>query len=145
VPTGQLVRFAICLTAFTFLAARQAAAQQPFVVDDAEIVPRGAWQVEANFEWDDVRPALHPTLHQSVFDVEVGYGVLPRLEVSAIVPMVSLRLDTATGTRSTSGIGDSAIGVKYRLTRNPDAANAFAVSLGVEVPTGSVGRGLGPA
>ena len=61
-------------------------AQQPFAVDDTDVTPRNAWQLEMNLEWDKLRLSARPDLSQTVFDAELGYGLAPRLEVSVDVP-----------------------------------------------------------
>ena len=131
----------------TCLSGTPVSAQQPFVVDDAEVTPRKAWQLEMNVEWDKLRLSARPNLSQTVFDAELGYGLAPRLEVSVDVPVIGLSVETPNsatgGNRRVAGIGDMAIAAKYRLTRSPDATHAFAASLSVEVPTGSHARGLG--
>jgi hypothetical protein len=121
-------------------------AQQPFVVDDAEVTPRHVWQLEMNLEWDKLRLSARPNWSQTVFDAELGYGLAPRLEVSVDVPVIGLSVETRdrpTGVNRVTGIGDVALAAKYRLTRNAEASHSFATSLSVELPTGSHARGLG--
>jgi hypothetical protein len=139
------VRFVPACLLLTGLIGAPAYAQQPFVVDDAEVTPRRAWQLEMNVEWDRLRLSARPNLSQTVFDVEAGYGLAPRLEVAVDVPVISLSVDprSTAETRHVTGIGDMAIAAKYRLTGDLDATHAFAASLSVELPTGSRRRGLG--
>jgi len=118
-------------------------AQQPFVVDDAEVTPRRAWQIELNLEWDKLRPSSRPIVSQTLLDAEVAFGIAPRLEVSVVAPLIALSVESPTSHERVTGIGDMAVAAKYRFTRDPRATHAFAASLSVEVPTGSRTRGLG--
>lgn len=141
------VRFVPAFILLTGLLGAPAFAQQPFVVDDAEVTPRRAWQLEMNLEWDKLRRSAQPDLWQTVFDAEVGYGLAQRLEVSVDVPVIALVREAPdrgiADRRRVAGIGDIAMAVKYRFTRDAEATHALAASLSVELPTGSHARGLG--
>jgi len=140
------VRLDPACVVFACLFGTPAFAQQPFVVDDAEVTPRNVWQLEMNLEWDKLRLSARPNRSQTVFDAELGYGLAPRLEVSVDVPVISLSVETPdrpAGLNRVTGIGDVALAAKYRLTRNAEATHSFAASLAVELPTGSRARGLG--
>jgi len=143
VPTGLRLRLSILLTAFTFVPASAALAQQPFRVDDAEVAPHKQWQLETNLEWDKLRASAAPYRWQAVADAEVDFGVAPRLQVSAVVPFMALARSDRFGRHTDIGLSDVSFGAKYRLTKNPTAATSYAVSLDVELPTGSHRRGLG--
>jgi hypothetical protein len=117
------------------------AAQQPFVGDDASLTDPGVWHVEVSNQIDRLRPSARPLVWQNLFESEVDVGLPGRLELSAIVPVLSLVADGQP--RSVSGIGDSAIGLKTRFTRDLAARHAFAGSLTIEFPTGDRARELG--
>ena len=119
------VRLVPACVLLTCLLGTPAFAQQPFVVDDAEVTPRRAWQLEMNLEWDKLRLSARPNLSQTVFDAELGYGLAPRLEVSVDVPVIGLAQSRPVDrgraeTGDVTGIGDMAIAAKYRLTRDAD-------------------------
>ena len=141
------VRFVLACVLLTGLLGAPAFAQQPFIVDDAEVTPRRSWHLEMNLEWDKLRLSARPDLWQTVFDVEVGYGLAQRLEVSIDVPVITLASEAPdrgiVDRRHVTGIGDTAMAVKYRFTRDAEATHAMAASLSVELPTGSRARGLG--
>lgn len=127
------------------LGAPPARAQQPFIVDDAEVTPSGAWHVELSSQIDLLRASAKPALWQHTLECEVDYGVASRLELAAIAPVLAIVSGTAGARRAIGGIGDSALGLKFRLTRDPAARHALAVSASLELPTGSRRRGLGSA
>jgi len=141
------VRSVPAIVLLTGLLSTPAFAQQPFVVDDAEVTPQRAWQLEMNLEWDKLRLSARPDLWQTVFDAELVYGLAPRVEVSVDVPLITLATEAPdrgiADSRRVTGIGDTAMAVKYRFTRDAQATHALAASLSVELPTGSRARGLG--
>jgi hypothetical protein len=120
-----------------------AGAQQPFFTDDAEVGPPGVWHVELSSQIDWLRPSAHPLAWQHLFENEVDLGLPGRLEVSGIVPVLTLAGDPAAGPRWTGGLADSGIGVKARFTESGDRRHALAGSVMVEFPTGDRARGLG--
>lgn len=122
---------------------RQAWAQQPFLVDDADVTRARGWHVELSSQVDVLRPAARPARWQNVFEWEMNYGVGGRVELAALVPVVSLVSDAAGGRASAHGIGDAMLAAKWRLTRDPAAKHATAVSAILEIPSGSRARGLG--
>lgn len=122
---------------------RPARAQQPFLVDDAEVTPGRGWHVELSSQVDVLRPAARPARWQNVFEWEVNYGAGGRVELAALLPVVSLVSDAAGGRTSAHGIGDATLAAKWRLTSDPAAAHALALSATLEVPSGSQRRGLG--
>jgi hypothetical protein len=67
-------------------------------------------------------------------------GVLPRLEVRVESMLLSIEPDEGRGQ---GGIGDSLLGVKYRLLDEGDAIPAVLGALTVRLPTGDEDRGLG--
>jgi hypothetical protein len=121
----------------------QARAQQPFLVDDADVTPARGWHVELSSQVDVLRPAARPARWQNVFEWEVNYGAGARVELAALLPVVSLVSDAAGGRTSAHGIGDATLAAKWRLTRDLAARHAAAVSAILEIPSGSRARGLG--
>lgn len=124
-------------------AALPAAAQQPFVVDDAEVTPPGRWHVEIASQLDGLRAAARPVRRQNAVEVEIVRGVVPRLELAAALPIVSLFGGAGGGWDDTSGVGDASLGAKLRLTRDPAARHAVAVNATLELPSGDRDRNLG--
>ncbi len=118
-------------------------AQQPFVVDDAEVTAPRIWHVELSTQVDLLRSTARPALWQTTTDVELDVGVAPRVELAVLVPLIGLVSETPDGRRLAAGIGDTSFGAKMRFTKSPDARHAFAGSVSIEVPSGDRQRELG--
>ena len=121
---------------------RPANAQQPFVVDDAEVTLRRAWHVEVSSQVDWLKREARPFRWQNTLEWELDYGLTDRVELSALLPVISLVSD-GPGSRTAVGIGDTSFGLKRRFTRDPLATHAYAGSLTVEFPSGARSRSLG--
>jgi hypothetical protein len=110
----------------------------PFVTDDPETVERGHFEIDAAAS-GTVRQGSHFGMLPGV---EVNYGLLDNLQVSAKVGMSFMH---ETGERTHYGFGDTELGVKYRFLTEDDAGwrpqVAFAPS--VTLPTGNQQLGLG--
>ena len=122
-----------------------ALAQQPFVVDDAEVAAKGVPHLEVSTQVDALKRSAHPAIWQNVFETEVALGLPGRLETGFLLPFISLVSDAGGGRRAVHGPGDSSLAVKWRLTRDPAARVSWAGSASLELPTGSARRGLGSA
>lgn len=70
----------------------------------------------------------------------LSLGVLPRLEVRIESMLLALEPDDGHGR---GGIGDSLVGLKYRLLDEGDARPGVLGALTVRLPTGAEDRGLG--
>jgi hypothetical protein len=110
----------------------------PFITDDPEPVDLEHWEVytfSAGALGSNDASGLGPAM-------EVNYGAAPNLQLHVIVP---LAFDAPAGSCTRLGLGDTELGVKYRLvTSGPDdwwpQVGVFPL---VEVPTGDAKRGLG--
>lgn len=120
-----------------------ARAQQPFIVDDAEVTPRRQWHVELSNQVDLLRRVARPARWQTVFEAELDVGVAPRVELAILVPVLGLKSTLPDGHRLAAGIGDVSFGAKTRFTKDVDARHAFAGSITLEIPTGDRDRELG--
>lgn len=123
--------------------ARPAWAQQPFVVDDADVTAPGIWHLEVSSQVDGLRRSARPARWQHALEWELDLGVTDRLEVGAVVPVISLVSDGAGGRVAAHGLGDSTLAAKYRFTRDAAARTSVAASVSLEMPTGSRARQLG--
>ena len=72
-----------------FGSATSAAAQQPFLVDDAEVASRRLWHLEVSSQVDVLRPSARPVRWQNVFEWEVNYRVGARIELAALLPLAA--------------------------------------------------------
>jgi len=124
--------------AFAVLLAPLAQAGPPFVTDDPEPVDLGHWEVygfsAGAIDRHDAS-GLGP-------GVEVNYGAAPNLQLHVIA---DLAYDVPAGAPSQMGVGDTELGVKYRLI-DPGESDWWpqvGIFPLVEIPTGDARRGLG--
>jgi len=118
------------------------AAQQPYIVDDAEVTAANIWHLEISNQVDLLRGNARPARWQNTLEWEVDYGLGHRLEVAWLFPVVSIVSDRPAPS-VVGGIGDTSFGLKYRFTSQSDALHSFAGSASLELPTGSRARQLG--
>lgn len=114
-----------------------ALAGPPFVTDDPEPVEEHAWEV--NYALTGV----HDSGGSAAFlpQVDANYGPLQGVQLH-MQPQAAYH--DANGARS-YGIGDTELGLKWRLTPDQSSEAAWMISVYplVEVPTGSAERKLG--
>jgi hypothetical protein len=138
------MRRALACVLFAALArATTASAQQPFVVDDAEVTPPRVWHLEVSNQVDWLRRSARPARWQDTLEWEVAYGMRRRLEIALLVPVIGLASDGPSGRFVAIGPGDSSLALKYRITSTSDDRHALAASMSLELPTGSRARQLG--
>jgi hypothetical protein len=109
----------------------------PFITDDPEPVDFRAWEINYGLTY----------LHAA----GVSAGSLPSLDINyGIYPGVQLHLQpqaayTRGGAARAYGIGDTEVGVKYRLTQKTEDKRAWMLAIYpmLELPTGSAKRALG--
>jgi hypothetical protein len=121
-------------------------AQLPFYTDDPAVTERGKWHFEFFNEFDSLQHRQYPNLRQNTANYKLNYGLPHNLEVDVDAPY--LAIFRAVGTPSSSGLGDTELGIKWNFHRaSPDShLPALGVSLYVEIPTGDsknqIGSGL---
>jgi hypothetical protein len=127
---------------------RSAAAQQPFVTDDAAVTAEGTWHFEFSDELDRLQPSARPARWQNTASFELAYGAGGRLETALEAPLITIESERAGhegGSDRVFGPGDVNLGFKYLLREERPTSRwpALAASLGFEIPTGDVERQLG--
>ena len=110
-------------------------AGRPLDTEDTSTVEPGKAEVEISGDF-----AHNPEDRAWLAKGVLSLGVVPRLEVR--IESMLLSLDPDDG-RSHGGIGDSLVGLKYRLLDEGDAIPAVLGALTVRLPTGDEDRGLG--
>jgi hypothetical protein len=118
--------------------AAPALAGPPFVTDDPEPDETGHWEVYAFSDGAfqrDAATGVGPS-------VEVNYGAAPEVQLHLIA---NLAYDAPHGGPAAYGLGDTELGVKYRLfdPGKDSALPQIGVFPLVELPSGSARRGLG--
>jgi hypothetical protein len=133
------------LFALMLLLAPLAVAQQPFTTDDADVTARGKFHFEFSNSYDLLQRSALPAVRQNTVSFEIGYGLLEGVEIGVEMPLITIFNARDTTPRRITGIGDTNLAVKYNFRREREGSRvpAFALSGNIEVPTGSVSRGLG--
>ncbi|HEY6490948.1 MAG: transporter [Terracidiphilus sp.] len=118
-------------------------AQMPFYTDDADVTDRRVLHFEFFNEYDGLQSSQYPNLNQNTANFKLNYGLPHNLELDVDVPYLGIY--RARGAQTSAGIGDTDMGVKWKLPSPSPAPHfpAFAASLYIEVPTGSVRQQLG--
>jgi hypothetical protein len=119
-------------------AARPALAGPPFLTDDPEPVDYGHWEVYG-FSTGAWRAAAATGFGPSL---EVNYGAIPDVQLHVIM---NGAYDAPAGQAGRVGLGDTELGVKYRLL-NPGEGDWWpeaGIFPAIQVPSGNARRGLG--
>jgi hypothetical protein len=131
------------LLPWAMLQSGPAAAQAPFYTDDTGVTEPGTLHVEAFDEIDALQSTQYPDFRQNTANLKVNVGLPNGFELDVDTPY--LTIDRTGAMRSSRGVGDTNLGVKWNL-REPSATSrvpAFAVSFYTEFPTGDSRQELG--
>lgn len=118
-------------------------AQMPFYTDNADVTDRGTVHFEFFNEFDGLQSAQYPNLRQNTFNYRVNYGLPQGLELDLDAPYLSIF--RAPGAQTSSGPGDTDMGIKwnFRKSAHPLSTPALSASLYIEFPTGDTRQELG--
>jgi hypothetical protein len=125
---------AVCLAATA--AAPVARAGPPFVTDDPEPVGYREFEIYLASQLEHIPEGWSGTAPQ----LEVNYGPLPNLQISATIPLAFSAPQHGT---THFGYGDTELGVKYRFVQEGDVLPQIAFFPRVDLPSGNDSRGLG--
>ncbi len=120
-------------------------AQQPFVTDDADVPPKGKFNLQIGNEYDILPRADYPALRQNTIGFEINYGVLKDLEVGFTVPFLGILSSRVVTPKNVFGISDSSLHVKYNFyqERPKSRLPAMAISGVIQFHTGDPSKDLG--
>jgi len=118
-------------------------AQLPFYTDDPAVTERGKWHFEFFNEFDALQHPQFPNLRQNTANYKLNYGLPHNLELDVDAPY--LAIFRTLGTPTSTGEGDTNLGVKWNFHKEPQASRlpALGASLYVEFPTGDSHQQLG--
>lgn len=108
----------------------------PYVTDDPETPARHGWEINVPYTRTVSRTVTTRTI--PLFDV--NYGYLENLQIKLEVPILSIDL---AGMGNATGLGDTLVGVKWRLIEEKPGSLQLAVYPQIGLPTGDSDRGLG--
>jgi hypothetical protein len=123
----------ICLS---FFLTTHAFAGPPFLTDDPEPVDYQHWEAYLFGLGDHTSTGYSLTAPS----VEVNYGVLPDTQLHLIVPVTTVG---GSGLPTTSGLGDTEFGIKYRFVHETNDWPQMGIFPMIEIPTGDADHGLG--
>ena len=131
------------LSLWVLVQPRPACAQAPFYTDDTGVADPGMLHVEASDEIDALQSMQYPDLRQNTAVLKTNVGLPHGLELDLDFPYIAI--DRASGTSSSRGIGDTNLGVKWRIREGSADSHrpALAVSFYTEFPTGDSRQNLG--
>jgi hypothetical protein len=143
--TGCNCKLLLALFALFLLSPSVAQAQLPFYTDDADTTDKGKLHFEFFDEHDLLQRALYPARRQNNANFTLNYGVTKRLELDVNAPLLTIFNAKTSPLGNLTGIGDTQLGVKYRLHDERDGSKlpAMALVFYVEAPTGSTSKQLG--
>lgn len=135
----------LCLLAgiALLLGAKPLAAQLPFYTDDPAVTEAGALHFEFFNEFDGLQSSEFPDLRQNTSNFKINYGLKHNLELDLDFPYLSIY--RAGGTSSSTGFGDTDLGIKWNFHKASPGSwvPALGSSLYIEFPTGNERKGLG--
>jgi hypothetical protein len=130
---------AACLV---LLLAGPAAAQTPFLTDDAAVAPSHGAHFEWSHEFASLSKADLPAQHQYTAVFDIKWGILPGVEFGFDIPLLQI---TGSTLDEAHGLGDLDFSAKAVLLEEKEgsARPSVAFSVAVELPTGDTNGGLG--
>jgi hypothetical protein len=141
------VRTTVFLTVllYTLLLSAAAAAQTPFVTDDADVTETGKVHLEFLNEYDVLQRSAEPSLRQNTTLVSVTVGVHKNVEVGVEVPAIIIFNTADTFPRRPLGLSDVGANVKVKLKSEKQGSvlPALGFVFAVRFPTGNTARDLG--
>jgi hypothetical protein len=128
---------------WTFCLTAPLPAQLPFYTDDPAVTEPGKWHFEFFNEFDALQHPQYPNLRQNTANYKLNYGLPYNLELDADVPY--LAIFRALGTPTSTGAGDTNMGVKWNFHKESQGSRlpALGASLYIEFPTGDTRQQLG--
>src|SRR5438105_9446133 len=118
-------------------------AQLPFYTDDPATTERGKWHFEFFNEFDALQQPQFPNLRQNTANYKLNYGLPYNLELHVDAPY--LAIFRALGTPTSTGGGDTNLGVKWNFHKESQASRlpVLVASLYIEFSTCSCPQQLG--
>ena len=137
------VQIRLLLVALCALCAQRSLAQMPFYTDDTNVTEKNVLHFEFYNEYDGLQSSQFPNLNQNTANFKANYGLPHNLEFDVDVPY--LTINRTDGSQTSSGIGDTNLGIKWHILDSDDKTHrpAVATSFYTEFPTGNVQQELG--
>jgi hypothetical protein len=120
-----------------------AAAQQPFLTDDADVTERGRFQLEVSNQYSRLQRSSFPNLRQNAAVFQLHYGLLSNLEIGVDGPLLAIFNARGSTPRTALGFGDTNFTIKWNFRPEKPRSPALTVSIAIEAPTGDAEAQLG--
>jgi hypothetical protein len=117
-------------------------AQLPFYTDDPAVTGPFQWHFEFFNEFDGLQSAQFPSLRQNTANYKLNVGLPHGLEIDFDSPYLSIFRDLSAAPQTSSGIGDTNLGIKWNF-RKETTLPAMSASMYFEFPTGDTNQQLG--
>ncbi|MEI6502419.1 MAG: transporter, partial [Armatimonadota bacterium] len=127
---------AVVLGVVAVLVTGVAQAGPPYVTDDPETPEEGCWEVNTPYGFErsnGLEQVQEPLL-------DINYGYRSNLQLKLELPLLHV---SGPGQPSTTGVGGTWVGAKWRFAEQTANRPAIAVYPQLSLPTGDAGRGLG--
>jgi hypothetical protein len=120
-------------------------AQLPFYTDDPAVTEPGTWHFEFFNEFDVLQHPQFPNLRQNTANYKFNYGLPHNLEADIDSPYLAIFRALEGSPRTSTGIGDTNLGLKWNFHKAAPASRipAMSASLYIEFPTGDTNQQLG--
>jgi hypothetical protein len=134
---------AMTLLTMALVVSTPLSAQMPFATDDTGVTEPGTLHVEIFNEMDALQSKQYPDLRQNTANFKFNVGLPHHFELDLDAPYLAIY--RASGSRNSRGIGDTDMGVKWRMNEQSPSSTqpTFAVSFYTEFPTGNTRQELG--
>ena len=128
-----------------FVIAGTAAAQQPFITDDADTAPKGHFHFGFADEFDLLQRTSFPATKQNAAVFELEYGLLNGVEIGVSAPLLTIFNARGTDPLRPSGLGDTNFSLKYNFLKEREHSRlpAMTIVANLEFPTGNKNNGIG--
>jgi hypothetical protein len=123
------------LAAFSLVLGDVVHAGPPFVTDDPDVPPVGAWEIDIPYILE--RAPGSTTMDTPLFDLNFG---IPQMELNADIPIEVIHNERG-GTAA--GLSDIIFAVKWRFFGNENSPTELAIYPQISTPTGDYRQGLG--
>jgi hypothetical protein len=132
----------VLLLGFALSIAEPLLAQLPFYTDDPAVTEKGKWHFEFFNELDGLQ-LQYPNIRQNTANYKLNYGLPHNLELDFDTPYLAIM--RAVGARSSTGGGDTNVGVKWEFHKQTRDSRipAMGASMYIEFPTGDASQQLG--
>jgi outer membrane putative beta-barrel porin/alpha-amylase len=143
---GQRIVFAlVAVLPIILMLSLSVRAQQPFIIDDADVTEAHKFQLQISHEFDILPRSAYPSLRQNTTVFVLNYGLMEDVEIGVDYPLIVVGNSSAVSPKNVTGFGDLDFHIKYNFLKEREGSRrpALTVSFSVEVPTGDETRQLG--